>query len=72
MNFLKNMVEDEQLELCNLLDKFLIHYENDFEDLMYAGKDDVDVELLLDEFKSLYRMIKRLEDWAVEHRERTR
>jgi len=72
MNFLKNMTEDEQLELCNLLDKFLIHYENDFEDLMYAGEDDVDVELLLDEFKSLYRMIKRLEDWAVEHRERTR
>lgn len=57
--FEKPMTKQEQLELSNLLDKFLILYENDFDGML-------DEDDLLYEFGQLYEMVKLLSNRALD------
>jgi hypothetical protein len=59
INIFSNITETEQIELSDLLDKFLQLYENDFFDVV---DDDDDREQLMDEFKHLYNMVDMLQD----------
>lgn len=62
--FEKPMSEEEQLELSDLLDKFLLTYENDFDCLI--GDIEEDTDYLKDEFKRFYEMVVMLSDRAIE------
>lgn len=55
--FEKPMTKQEQLELSNLLDKFLILYENNFDGML-------DEDDLLYEFEQLYEMVNLLSNRA--------
>ena len=61
--FEKPMSEEEQLELSDLLDKFLLTYENDFDCLI--GDVEEDTDYLNEEFKRLYEMVSMLSDRAI-------
>lgn len=56
--FAKPMSEKEQLELSDLLDKFFLMYENNFDCLI--GDIDEDADFLKYEFKGLYDMVSML------------
>lgn len=58
--FEKPLSETEQLELSDLLDKFLLAYENNFDCLI--GDVDDDADFLRYEFKGLYDMVRMLSD----------
>lgn len=58
--FGKPLSETEQLELSDLLDKFLQAYENNFDSL--TGDVDDDADFLMYEFKGLYDMVRILSD----------
>ena len=58
--FEKPLSETEQLELSDLLDKFFLMYENNFDCLV--GDVDDDADFLSYEFKGLYNMVKMLSD----------
>lgn len=61
--FAHPMSEEEQLELSDLLDKFFLMYENDFDCLI--GDIDEDTDFLKYEFKGLYEMVSMLSDRAI-------
>ena len=54
------MSEKEQLELSDLLDKFFLMYENNFDCLI--GNVDDDADFLSYELKGLYDMVRMLSD----------
>ena len=58
--FEKPLSETEQLELSDLLDKFFLMYENNFDCLVGDVTDDAD--FLSYEFKGLYDMVRMLSD----------
>lgn len=63
--FKKPMTEQEQLELSDLLDKFLQMYENGFADQLTGDTDD-DADNLKYEFGQLYNLVKMLSDRALD------
>lgn len=58
--FKYKMSTDEQIEFSNILDDFLLAYENDFDCIPDLTSDNI--EDLKDEFEKLYDMIKVLDD----------
>lgn len=59
MNILKNLTEQEQQDLSDLLDKFTIWYDN------YFDEDEEILEEYAREFTNLYGLIKDLETKAL-------
>ena len=63
--FEKPLTKQEQIELSDALDKFLVMYENGFADQLYDDAD-LSAEDLVHELAALYMIAKKLENRASE------